>query len=111
MDRQIRDKFLTEAMGGVWHEVTWAWSPYSDDRGQGHNTCSCSGNAAVQAESHRNKSFSDWAGFGRLWNWSKTQEWWADFMSRDVDVVDFFESLIDPDNYADAIYELLAESV
>lgn len=115
MDKQIRDKFLAEAMGECWHN-TVSTQPYHDN--QTTHICGCGARDTVGEttfhkqpwERYRIKiTFSTWDGFGKLWNWSKTQEWWADFMSRDVDTVDFYELLIDPDHYADAIYELLAE--
>lgn len=100
--RQVRDKFLTEAMGGCWHE-------FHEETSKGCICRTCGLDLKCLNLQHAN--FSTWEGFGKLWEWSKTQEWWADFMSRDVDAVDFYESLIEPDHYADAIYELLAESV
>lgn len=117
MDKQIRDKFLTEAMGECWHEFDVNsparhenWDGFAIQYSGHWNDCTKCGEDHIE-EVANNSGFDTWAGFGKLWEWSKTQEWWADFMSRDVDAVDFYESLIEPDHYADAIYELLSESV
>ena len=60
--------------------------------------------------------FSTWEGFGKLWEWAKKQEWWLKFgeglsnkqlcseISRGLQID---ESIINPDRFADALYDFL----
>jgi len=107
-----RAQILTEAMGGCWHD-TAETKPYHD--GGTIHICKCGARDTMFEASFssatrspwdrlRNQNdFSTWVGFGKLWEWAKEQEWWADFMSADVDAVDFFEDLINPNRFADAV--------
>jgi hypothetical protein len=107
-----REQVLTEAMGGCWHE-TAETQPYHD--GGTTYICKCGARDTMYEASfssttrtpwsrfHGSPDFSSWAGFGQLWEWAKQQDWWADFMSADVDAVDFFEELINPGRFADAV--------
>ena len=90
-----RDKFLTEAMGECWHERRFP------------NQCSCGKKLHSGAIITGNNDFSTWDCFGKLWNWSHKQEWWALFRINYVEVID---SYIHPDRFADAVYEFLKES-
>lgn len=87
-DRMMRDKFLTEAMGGRW----------------------CGGIDGCDID------FSTWEDFGELWEWAQEQEWWADVVRWDFYTdeegithgANFIqEGLIHPNHFADAIYEYL----
>lgn len=56
------------------------------------------------------KEFSLWHYFGELWEWAKGQEWWEDFIIKKTHAnAIFLERIINPDNFADAIYEFLQE--
>lgn len=116
MSNQSRDKLLTEAMGGCWH-ATARTLPYHD--GGTIHICECGARDTMFEKSFSSATrspwdrlrvgadFSTWDGFGKLWEWAKQQDWWADFMSADVDAVDFFEDLIHPDRFADAVHNEL----
>jgi hypothetical protein len=83
-----RDKFLTEAMGinGGWynHEYVQKWGIID---------------------------FQKWAAFGMLWEWAQKQEWWNDFFqSSCYEANDWFQLLINPDRFANAVYEFLKEN-
>lgn len=49
--------------------------------------------------------FSTWIGFGKLWGFSTKQDWWIDFMT-EYGFMEFIE-YINPDKFADAIYEYM----
>ena len=51
-----------------------------------------------------------WAHFGKLWEWATKQEWWFNFLS-DQEYIHEWEiiKLINPANFAKAIYEFLKE--
>jgi hypothetical protein len=69
---QKRDKFLTEAMGECWHES-----------GPGQTDCKhCGRNNDPRYFDFdvENHTFSSWSGFGKLWRWSQTQDWWKLFV-------------------------------
>jgi len=106
-----RDKFLTEAMGECWHGI----SDYSE----------------------KEQNYSTWQGFGKIWEWAKVQEWWGDFIyykqsmftvskgeilggtasnpvyehviNVDSKFLAKIIDLINPDTFADALYEFLKE--
>ena len=60
-----RDKFLTECMGECWHM-------YNSRKGL-VNCIHC------QKEMPLNNDFSTWDGFGKLWEWTRKQEWFSTF--------------------------------
>lgn len=110
MDNKIRDKFLTEAMCGCWHER----KDFSDD-GYGTYSCKHCNETKNFAYSNLNPNFSTWEGFGKLFNFSKKQDWWKSFIKdlgawchiSSPTVLTISLNFIDPDNFADAIYEFL----
>lgn len=91
-----RDKFLTEAMGCPWHEVV--------SINNFEVTCSCGMSAFMNPCDNLN--FSTWDGFGKLWEWAQKQGWWIKIMLRFQD--EGFYHYIQPDRFADAIYQKLA---
>ena len=111
-----RNKFLTEAMGECYHII---------NRADKCNHCS------KELDRHSlNQDFSAWEYFGILWEWSQKQKWWVNFLikneylsTREVsnphleypyreyseDVYEDMSGLINPDRFADAVYEFLKE--
>ena len=61
----------------------------------------------------RSSWYSTWQGFGELWEWAIKQEWWLSFGYRHGDVslgqAIFSQYYINPDRFADAVYEYLRE--
>jgi hypothetical protein len=108
-----RDKYLTEAMGECWHE-----QHIKNDK---HIWCVCGEEFTRFSDlrehiAYRVESFSTWEGFGKL----------KDFMCNLPDSERFFDSYIDeltqraddvtetfrrlqPDHFADVVYEFLKE--
>ena len=99
-----RDKFLTEAMGECWHE-----QHIKNDK---HIWCICGeeftrGCDLREHIAWRVENFSTWEGFGKLWEWAPKQEWWQDWFGNNYIRIWYF---IDPDRFADAVYEFLKEA-
>lgn len=118
-----RNAFLTDAIGKCWHE----W----EAKGEYVSASQCIKcgkywpkyplydidiETLQKAEA---PAFSTWAGFGVLFEWAKQQEWWEEFVSdlcilglnsvfggAPAVMTDCFDFL-DPDRFADAIYEFL----
>jgi len=91
----IRDKFLTEAMGYVWHEC--------QDNPDGFHCIECENGL------HCTSQFNTWEGVGELWTWFKSQEQlWVDF-KWNTTIHEMME-LIDPDKFPDYVYNLLKEN-
>lgn len=55
---------------------------------------------------NENNSFSNWNGFGKLWEWTEKQEWFKDFWAT---IKDTKQQYINPDRFANAMYEFLKE--
>jgi len=81
-----RDKFLSDAM-----EIIWCCdSAHCDNR----------------------VWFSTWNGFGRLWVWAQNQDWWNDFFQSSChEATDWFQLMINPDQFATAVYNYLKGGV
>ena len=110
-----RDKFLTEAMGECWHE----WEGHVSD----YKRCMKCHKDGGYPEGFRvrliNNNFSIWEGFGKLWEFCQKQEWWNDFCLHHKDSDNMkvaivvmssnylHEDIINPDRFADAVYEYL----
>ena len=96
-----RDKFLTEQIGECWHE---GCELFIASEGKFH--CEC---GKWMSYPHR-QTFSTSDGFFKLWEWSQQQEWWYDFLNKDQ-CFGFAVSieLVNPDRFADAIYQFLKE--
>lgn len=73
-------------------------------------------------EVYKEINFSTWEGFGQLWEWSKQQSWFEDFLNicdvgeyistKEMDggfTVDIQMEFINPDVFADAVYEFLSD--
>ena len=133
-----RDKFLTEAMSECWHEnirdmngITHILKCtcgriYSSGRKEYIDS---EVNHELRKEyACRNNDFSTWGGFGKLWEWTSKQEWWDSFYpyslcSQSVTVSTlcysgqdeifhiFDQKFIDPDKFANAVYEYLKEKI
>ena len=83
-----RDKFLTEAMGGIWLTTL--------------NMGMVKGPSCDEATTTR---FSNWSGFGKLWEWAQKQGFWLK-MAMSFQQKGFYH-FIHPDNFANEIYEHL----
>lgn len=104
-----RDKFLTEAMGECWHEGVHPLLK---------STCTKCGAEFTQTIQIIHRNFSTWRDFGYLWDWANNQEWWQyEFYENEKhsfktntcnDTIWSFDiTLINPDKFADAVYEYL----
>lgn len=97
-----RNKFLTEAMGECWHEVS--------QRPYGYYLFVCK-KCGTQSTRDFSICFSTWEGFGKLWEWAKKQDWWSYFS---VCRIGYYgginQDFIHPDNFADALYSFLKEN-
>jgi len=96
-----RDKFLTEAvMGGTRVTPPDHWicdAEYAIQDSDGDIACPfCSGIC-----------FSDWEGFGKLWEWAQDQEWFFRFWMGRMWSYPGIQDSINPDNFATAIHEYL----
>ena len=101
-----RDKFLTEAMGECWHE----WEGHVSD----YKRCMKCHKDGGYPEGFRvrliNNNFSIWEGFGKLWEWAQKQEWWEGYLA---DAIPKYIAVcyVNPDRFADAVYEYLSSAV
>jgi hypothetical protein len=104
-----RDKFLTEAMGGCWHdfrehdEYVPGMGTYLVDR--------CT-KCKLLLRDFQPINFSTWEGFGKLWEWAQKQDWWESFVDDDMYQRGhrnwlFPVAWIHPDRFADALYKFL----
>ena len=115
-----RDKFLTEAMGECFHD--WETSDAMPD-GWIFKCKKCSEkwrtidyNEMFPTFPYEGVNFSIWENFGKLWEWSQKQEWWGYFIHKNyckngkqLTVDTMLSNLINPDKFADAVYEYLKE--
>jgi hypothetical protein len=105
-----RDKFLTKAMGKIWHEINYigcSCGEELDSRKYTHEI-------ADFYKMHSNTNLSTWAGFGELWEWAQKQEWFSLFLDTFffIDSTNGLNALvhhIHPNRFADAIYDFLNE--
>jgi hypothetical protein len=106
-----RDKFLTEAMGEKWfcHKATCGVEHFTDGRSEWMYT------------TRTTNDFSTWDGFGKLWKWVRnspryneivinTKLWSGYHAYSGIAKMDIPDSFIDPDKFADVIYEFLKEN-
>lgn len=98
-----RDRFLTEAMG---HKF----------KTPGHGTCCTCSACGYDYDNCICIDYSEWHGFGILWEWSSKQEWFGTFskfhtIASDKDNMAIDQVYIDPERFADAIYEFLNKEV
>lgn len=111
-----RDKFLTEAMGGCWHELVDPGTGLIFGPNYRAPECSCGKTLSRMTPLHNNPDFSTWQGFGKLWTWAKEQGWWEGFLFdlgsiniRTRDQLVIHPDYINPDHFADAIYDFLKD--
>ncbi|MCK5236498.1 MAG: hypothetical protein KAR06_05870 [Deltaproteobacteria bacterium] len=103
MDEQ--NKFLTEAMGFCYH--VWELKENFID---GHECIHCKKYwPMMPATQIDGINFSTWVGFGKLWNWAIEQNWWDEFIMRPFSQAHIIENLINPERFANAVYEFLKE--
>lgn len=126
-----RDKFLTEAMGALWHG--WLLEEYGalPDNPDGSyggmgNQCACGfkrenrvnwfvGLPLKLGHLCKNTDFSTPEGFFKLWNWARKQDWWTEFVKGigyvmcDCGCGDIYvdQHWIDPSKFASSIYSFL----
>ena len=102
-----RDKFLTEAMGECWHEAKCS---YNDGWSIDYE-CRCGLRWTEEDNQLNNNNFSTWEGFGKLWEWVRRPapqmigflgEHCENYHSNDISMY-----IINPDKFADAVYEYL----
>lgn len=106
------NKYLTEAMGECWHEVSQKHIYYG-----GCGRCiHCKKIVSVKYQSHEcvRVDFTTWTGFGKLWEWATKQDWWPDFAQDhcwyNPNYYVFIKcGLINPTTFAKAIYEFRKE--
>jgi len=97
--KEERDKFLTEAMGGCWHERV-----YHKNSPPVEPCIHCGSTNGNQDK----PDLSTPDGFFKLWEWGQKQEWWSVFYylvtyGEDASL----QHIIHPDRFADAVYEFL----
>jgi hypothetical protein len=99
-----REKFLCEAMGICWHENF----PVCDKCGEEYDVVNFHNSLP---------DFSTWEGFGKLFEWVKDQRWYAKlcftvirtgYSAYPGSVMSIPDKYIDPDIFADAVYEYLS---
>lgn len=98
-----RDKFLTEAMGECWHEGA---------NNYGEIVCQRCHRLVMEED---RLDFSNWAGFGKLWEWAQKQEWFREFYyeffayppNADCTVSRWVASRIEPNCFANELYGFL----
>ena len=123
-----RDKFLTEAMGGCWHDFVKDEGTESWDEQTANDTCSfrCTKcemyEADVQFDEYPKdnprgwmfydyNNFSTWEGFGKLWVWASSQVGLLRMITNKLDKNDSYRwtHWVHPDRFADTVYAYLKE--
>lgn len=108
---ELRDKFLTEAMGKCWHEKYEHFESTFEDRYDKYKCKQCHRESSYTPHLPR-MNFSTWKDFGNLYEWARKQSWWNQFAgnnlgtwSQNGKVVFIQENFIQPDKFSDALYE------
>lgn len=102
MSNDIRDKYLTEAMGKCWHkfEQEFWWG----------NRCITCGQDDNYIWQPKNINFSTWEGFGKLWEWIQEQQWQDDFITGlECEQDTYNRKWLHPNKFADEVYTYLKE--
>jgi hypothetical protein len=117
ISKEERDCFLWEKMGRCYHEDIYVYFNDTNKRDGGGWQCSkCNAKAgsyrsacySSHKHSEGNPNFSEWSGFAIIWEWSQKQIWIRDFeYIRSGHVGLYRHDLINPDNYANEIWEFL----
>jgi len=110
-----RDKYLTEAMGGCWHETRFTGDSIHIPLEE--KCVKCGVVTAREGDFNRldqdNNDFSTPDGFFKLWDWAINQKWWVWFWDEKFNTKEFDYQVvinhINPDNFANAIYDFLKE--
>ena len=120
MSKEEINKYLTEAMGECWHEyksgectcIKCGMFPES-------GTTALVGTPENSVKHHilKRPNFFTWQGFGKLWEWATKQKWWKKFEQLKFEYLtvdckycgrgNIKLTLINPTNFANAIYEFL----
>ena len=94
-----RDKYITEAMGEFYH------TPSNIP-----TICVC---GMSYYQNDHLTDFSTWEGFGKLWEWSQEQGWWESFVfcnwRTSLSLHEYIGEWVNPDGFADAVYDFLKE--
>ena len=101
-------------MNLFWHDFHYT------DGGWYCSTCDVDGAEDDYTQAyHVNINFSEWPGFGKLWEWAEKQLWWNDFWWRESTaeinglslgfIAMKLVSSVQPDRFADAVYNYLKE--
>lgn len=109
IDKIERDNFLTVvAMGECYHKNSFWCNSITEEITYKCRLCNKS-----STKTFINNDFSTWKGFGKLWEWAQEQKWWADFVSEKMQTKVELQlntySIINPDVFADAVYEFMKE--
>jgi hypothetical protein len=115
----MREQYLTEAMGECWHDLVFQDTKETGFRGDYH-ICKYCGKELYYDPGHPDFStwqgfgtdFSTWQGFGKLWEWAIKQKWMIPFLMnrwgfRNPWQIYINTNLVNPNNFADALYEFL----
>lgn len=113
-----RDKFLTEQLGECWHKAIKKLPA----AGYTHlGVCKCGAWSELKGRDYahipftflQQNDFSTWDGFGKLWEWSKKQRWFTKVILfrryGDEEQLVLYPTMVDPDNFANAVYKFLRE--
>ena len=103
-----RDKFLTDQMGECYH----SWKDFGD--WSECTICHCKSQFFVRSLQENLYNFSTWEGFGKLWEWSRKQEWWLtftmrvnhDYLGHQVGEAIAWD-IVDPNNFAAEVADFL----
>lgn len=96
MNTEERDKFLTETMGLCWHEskqFIWGSAVWKE----------CT--KCKTKKKLKNNNFSTWEGFGKLYEWLIWSKYGDEFLNDYF----LFPTHMNPDNFANAVYEYLKD--
>lgn len=114
MNKELINKFLTEAIGECWHElegkfeeVIWIYKC---------TKCGYKETEPVLNIHGWQNDFFTWIGFGKLWEWAGNQEWFPFFINGEFFgscggvSFNFARNFINPERFAIAIAEYLGYS-
>ena len=108
---ELRDEFLTEAMGKCWHNEYKHLDPTFEDRYDIYVCTNCN-KASAYSPSLPRYNFSTWNYFGILYEWARNQKWWNQFAGNNLGKWSFngkkvfiYEDNINPDIFSNILYE------
>ncbi len=98
-----RDEFITEkVLGGCWHE----FGEMKIEKSKTFVECKrCRWRIGFyESLEYRNLDFSTWEGFGKLWNFCRTQDKFWDTLNWGIEWPnEIYIGYIDPDKFADKV--------